>query len=674
MKKEQIKKLAAYSSLSSAFLLLSNAANAQVVYTDVIPDGIGFADDYLLDIDNDGVVDFKLIFIVDASTSYALSELKLRINPLGSNRMAFSIQNVPVTYSGMPSSTYTGGATQIPFTVAPVLNEGAIINAGLNFNSDIVNLYERLNFNVYSNYNPQAITGGSWQGAENKFAAFQFYIDGALHYGWMRLSVDILTGITLHDFAYELNPLTPITTQIVEYTTTWNYAIDGGTIGNAEDLQYSFTAAGDEVDINNYRVICVKKENANAFNIDLANALPADEYLEIMPDGSAEYSGAFSALSRDSDGDIITLGQEYKLFILNVMEPPVGYENILSQASDVVQLIDIVSPATDVFVTDVFDTGNGSDLKVQFSEPAINQGISEYRIMLVQKDLADVFTLDDANLIAAGNYTPVETDSVSYIINLNALTKDVDGNLIEPEKYKCFVLSVSDGTSTNQSALSIPSSATTIETITSAAQNILFEDIAETGNGNDVKISFDAPVYEQTIVEYRIILVDFITAFDFDLDAALAVPASRYITVIPNDNPITIFGNTNTKDSEGNLIVWGVPYFAYVLSTPSTYGIGDTLSQPSNQLIINFPVVESISENTIEGVNIFNENHLIHINLNAQIQNKTQFYLYSSIGQLCFSSEIKQAENVFSVDVAGGIYVAVLQSGDKRAIKKLVIN
>ena len=80
MKKEQLFKLSNYSLFSSAFLLIGNTANAQIIYTDVDPDETAFTDEVQIDMDNDGDVDFKLIFIAETFTSFSTSELKLRIN------------------------------------------------------------------------------------------------------------------------------------------------------------------------------------------------------------------------------------------------------------------------------------------------------------------------------------------------------------------------------------------------------------------------------------------------------------------------------------------------------------------------------------------------------------------------------------------------------------------
>jgi len=673
VKKDQAAKLSNYSIFSSAFLLLSNAANAQIIYTDVDPDETAFTDEVQIDMDNDGDVDFKLIFIAETFTSFSTSELKLRINPLGDNNVAFSTQIVPVTYSGLPWATYTGGATQVVFTVAPLINSGNVIDAELNFSPDLANLYQRLNFNIYSSYDHQAIAGGDWEGAVDKFAAFQFYFDGDLFYGWMRLSVDILSGITLHDYAYESIANTPIITEIVSYTPIWNLVEDAGILGTGEDIQFNFTAPGDEEDIDTYRIICVKKAIADAFTIDIANSLLPEQYLEIIPDGSIAYTAAFTALSKDSDGDLITVSQPYKLFILNVMDPAAGYANMISKASESVELIDTVTAVLDNTIADIDDLGNGLDIKVSFEEAETNQGISEYRVIVVKKDIADVFTLADAEIVAIENYIAVAPGEINYTVFLNELSTDSDGDLIEPAKYKSFILSVADGTSAALSAISEPSEVITLETQTSVVNSISLEDIAELGNGNDIKISFSIPALEQTISAYRVYLVDFATAFDFNVAVAQAVELPNYFAVIPDGNDIILNGNATTTDSEGNLITWGVPYYVYVLSVASVYGIEDTLSPQSNQVVLNFPVIENIEEINNADFQIYQSNNIVYLQINFQIENNATFTIFNNVGQKIAESKISQGLNEFPLDWKNGIYYGIIRSGKNIIPQKLII-
>ena len=673
MKKEQLHKLSNYSLFSSAFLLLSNAANTQVIYTDVDPDETAFTDEVQIDMDNDGDVDFKLVFNAETVTSFTSAELKLRINPLGDNKVAFSTQIVPVTYSGLPWATYTGGATQIVFTVAPLINSGDIIDSGLNFSLNLASLYQRLNFNIYSSYDHQAIGGGDWAGAIDKFAGFQLYLDGALHYGWMRLSVDILTGITIHDYAYKSVANTPITAELVSYTPIWNVVEDAGISGTGEDLQFNFTAPGDEEDIDMYRVICVKKAIAEDFTIDIANTLLPEQYVEVIPDGSIEYTAAFTALSQDSDGDLITVGQPYKLFILNVMDPAAGYANMISKESESVELIDAVSSVLNNAIADIDDLGNGLDIKVAFDEPETIQGISEYRLIIVKKDIADEFTMADAEIVAAENYISIAPGEINYTIFLNEFSTDSEGDIINPEKYKSFILSVADGTSAAINALSEPSEVITIETQTSVVNSITLEDIAETGNGEDIKISFSIPTLEQTIEEYRVYLVDFATAFDFDVIAAQAVELPNYFTVIPDGNDVVLNGNATTTDSEGNLISWGVPYYVYVLSVASVYGIEDTLSPQSNQVILNYPVIENVEVINNGDIQLYHNNNVVYLQINFPVEKNATFTIFNNLGQKIVELKINPGMNAFPLELENGMYFGVVRSGKNIISQKLLI-
>ncbi|MFI5171808.1 MAG: hypothetical protein ACHQFW_05430 [Chitinophagales bacterium] len=670
MKKEQLRQLKNYSAFSASFLLLTNQLDGQLIYTDVDPDINVYLDNVNFDFDNDGDADFKFIFTVETSPSLIPSELKVRINPLGDNKVVYSIQTIPVTYSGTPWSTYTSGATQLLFTVSPVINSGETIDAALNFQTNLANLYELLYFNVYSSANYQPFKPGDWMAETNKFAGLQLSIDGELHYGWVRLSVDATTGITVHDFAYEQNPDTPVMTREVNFSPAWLFANDMGTTGTGADLQFGFTAPEDEPDILVYRIICVKQEGVEDFTLEMANVLAADQYTEIIPDGSIEYLSSFSSLSKDSDGDLITIAQPYQLFILNVMDPASGFLNMISKPGDTVELLDNVLPVVDVVADDFSDLGNGADLQINFNAPETEQGITEYRIIIVKKDDADAFTISDAEAVAAENYIVVLPGSTSYSINLTDATTDSDGDLVEPAKYKAFVLSVVDGTTASVNALSEPSAVITIETNTSVVNPVLLLDVGETGDGNDIKITFPFSALEQTVEEYRVYLVDFATAFDFDATAALVVPLPDYISILPTETDIVINGNSATTDSKGNLITWGVPYYAYVLSMASVYGITDSLSAPSNQLILNYPV--NIDNNDLKGIELFSANNIIHINLNS-IPAQTFFSLTDAEGREVFKAEITELKTTFDLDMPSGIYIGSIIAGENILNKKIKI-
>ena len=345
------------------------------------------------------------------------------------------------------------------------------------------------------------------------------------------------------------------------------------------------------------------------------------------------------------------------LYVHNIMLPATNYLNMLSLPSNEVILVDTVAAVLELSIADVFNNGDATDIRVNFDAPAITQGIEEYRIIIAQKDVADVYTIEEALLLTADKYIAVAPGSTSYEIFLNADLLDVEGNAIQPNRYKAFVLSIPDGSTVANAAMTIVSNVISLEKATSQVPLVTIEDVGEIGNGADIKIDFIIPALEQTIDKYRVYLVDFATAFDFDVNAALA--SSHYFEIIPVGTDITINADVTTKDSEGNLITWGVPYYAYVLSMASEYGIGDTLSAPSNQLILNYPVGINQSAVIADAPNIFTSANQIHIEYNQNTS--SVFELYQITGQLLFTEQLNQNKSTISTQLPQGVYLARLK-------------
>jgi len=576
--------------MSAAYLAVHIDSDAQVIYMDADPDISVLADEYFLDMDGNGSADFKLVFESEFFATFAPPQLKLRLNPLGSNMAAYVTQVVPVTYSGTPWYTYVGGATQLLFTNVPALGSDVWIDEGLAFQSDIGAFYERLFFYIYSESNYQAFSGGEWNGVTDMFAGVRLFSDGAYHYGWLRLNIDEATGILLKDYAFESNPETPIQTRVRDYSIQWIDVQDNGISGTGADLAFTFEAAGNEEDIASYRVICAKSGALDAITVETATALPPENYREIIPTGAMSYSEVFTAFSNDADGDPITTGVEYRLLILNVMEATTGYANILSNRSNVVLLQDTVNTVLEPGQSDIANAGNASDIQVSFDEPLNNNGILEYRIVLAQRDSAMDVTLSDVLALPAAQYIALTPGAITYSVIPAADFPDINGNPVMPEKYKVAVLSIPDGISANVANWTGFIAPVTLETTTVSPVPIL-ADINETASGADLQLTFETIFPEQTVASYQVYFVDFAAAFDFDLDAALASPYFTELT--PTGADVLWIGDNTTRDSDGDSITWGVPYYAYVLSLASEFGLEDTLSVPSNQLILNYPVTIS---------------------------------------------------------------------------------
>ncbi|HNO29549.1 MAG TPA: hypothetical protein PKN15_12210 [Chitinophagales bacterium] len=662
-KKDRSAQLLEYSALSLAFIGLPAIADAQVVYVDVDPDTTTYLDEYELDMDNDGSVDFKLIFDTDIFATFAPPELKLRINPLGSNSVAFLYQSIPVTYSGMPFSTYIDGATAIFFTDVALLNDGDVIDNALNFQLEKAALYSRRFFFIYSESNYAAFGGGYWNETTDHFAGFRLFTDGAYHYGWIRLNVSADSGITLLDYAYELNPETPLTAQVRDYKISWVSVGDAGITETTADLAFSFNAAVDQADIASYRIFCVPTADVNDMTPDIAASLSPDRYVEIIPDGSDVYSGTFSGILLDSNGDPIVEGVNYKLMAVNIMAN--NYLPLLSVPSAKFSLVNTVQMPLNVTLSDLNNTGTGEDVRVKFDAPSITQGISSYRIIILPRDSADAFTLDEALLVTPENFTEVAVGDADYAVMLNSTSTDAYGNLIYLEKYKAVVLSMADDVTVAHDAMSDVSGVVVLETATAVASGVTLSDVNETASGFDLHVSFNYGTPEQTVATYQLYFVDYATAFDFDVAAALASP--NFISFTPDNVDFTFTGNDTLRDSDGDLISWGVPYYAWVLSVSSDFGVSDTLSEPSNQVILNFPVGIETSDAATDQLSYSNG----QFRVSCSEEQTLSFYNLS--GELISSQVIFPGITNLPVDLPAAMYLARLSNGKSLSVLPFVV-
>lgn len=187
MKKSLQNKLKSYSALAGA-VATTGTVNAQIIYTDVIPDvtisttlsGVN------IDLDNGGFVDFMVAEQTGVVSGYAYNEVLSVVPQNGVNAVA---QN--------------GTAGTFPLNAA--LNLSDPIDASLTWATDTVQFAARV-YPASTSYN-----FGNWVGAVDKYFGFRFNLAGATHYGWARF--DVATdgaSFTIKDYAYDATPNTAI--------------------------------------------------------------------------------------------------------------------------------------------------------------------------------------------------------------------------------------------------------------------------------------------------------------------------------------------------------------------------------------------------------------------------------------------------------------------------------
>lgn len=91
-------------------------------------------------------------------------------------------------------------------------------------------------------------------------------------------------------------------------------------------------------------------------------------------------------------------------------------------------------------------------------------------------------------------------------------------------------------------------------------------DVSDNGNGTDMEVSFPTPTtYEDSIAEFRVIVVKDAAAAGFDLADAQAVASANYTVVDTGQAVNTLTLGSGATDTDGDAIANGVPYKVFVL-------------------------------------------------------------------------------------------------------------
>ncbi len=185
--KSLAEKIKSYSTLALSILATTEAANAQVIYTDVNPDTtVQSNGTYGLDLNNDGVTDFNLV----------------QFNGSGADGVAIT----PIQSNAFANSSVTIG----PYTVPSpdTLNFGDTIDVNLNWQQIVPATSTSSGaasstFILGLNFPQFTITGGNWFNAGEHYLGLKFKIGTVDYYGWARLELsEGATQFTLKDYAY----------------------------------------------------------------------------------------------------------------------------------------------------------------------------------------------------------------------------------------------------------------------------------------------------------------------------------------------------------------------------------------------------------------------------------------------------------------------------------------
>ncbi|MBK8228061.1 MAG: T9SS type A sorting domain-containing protein [Flavobacteriales bacterium] len=265
--------------------LIATQAQAQIIYTDVIPDASygGTNDSCYLDLDNNGEADFLIIRREDPG--YCMSCL------IGTHYRVLIY----------PMSTHViSGFTWLSQQFPQCHQSGQVI--GTNLSYSVTNGLMR--DASPSGGCPPILVGCtpwppfSWANYPEGYLGLRFMIAGEIHYGWARLSIPSAAGFTLKDYAYNSVANEPIaagddgaTTGITSialrtmqvspnpFTAALSISLQTGTTGAVLCRVLSLT--GQAVIT---RTVAATS-GPSAITLDLASLAPGTYLLEMQVDG-----------------------------------------------------------------------------------------------------------------------------------------------------------------------------------------------------------------------------------------------------------------------------------------------------------------------------------------------------------------------------------------------------
>lgn len=403
--KQQLKK---YSALSAGLISCAsiNAAVQPGNLDKIIENMLYFnsIDDYSIDLDGNGVVDFvigdgrnaSMYCPIPLANFYGLSPYIYGINGevIGNG----SISNID-TYCGWVKKQH--GASPASILYVSQINSGASINSLQNFSK-----YTRLCNNVAISAYPYSVSYGrygNWSAdTQTNFIGVRFNIGANTHYGWIRLTVDNINHrLTIHDYAYEDTPDTPINAGQMFIAPPPAESLLA--TYSSSQLITSFSASPSEEATEEYRLFVVK----DGTTFGLTEAESNTNFVSISPDGSETYAHYYDATAPDSDGDIFTksnkekahfldtdgqpmvAGQNYRFHILNIAKNPIAEENSMSTPSDMFTVENTVSIEENQSEFEVITSDN--QMKVAINSNLIGANI-EVIDMLGKKHLSQKLT------------------------------------------------------------------------------------------------------------------------------------------------------------------------------------------------------------------------------------------------------------------------------------------
>jgi hypothetical protein len=229
------------------------------------------------------------------------------------------------------------------------------------------------------------------------------------------------------------------------------------------NLNIDFNTPLDESGILEYRAFIVPENQILSFDTTLAASVIADNYFAFETNSPSNHISA--SLNRsdinDINGNMPGYNNIYKVVVMSLTNWNITNRNNLAISNQSVSFFTPCSAPDSVYVLDIGDVGNPTDIEIHFKALADESSISGYRIFILAESETGGFNLMEAESAPEGNYyeiNPSGMPSEFFSVVLPANSVQFNGNAIIPDQvYLVYVMAVANNLSSDFNALSAPS-------------------------------------------------------------------------------------------------------------------------------------------------------------------------------------------------------------------------
>lgn len=627
--------LTTYSTIAGAFLLHTNVADAQLIFTEIDPDKTvsGYIN-YGIDFNDDGID--ELVFEPDTFWTWS---------SFGGGSWGYSSQNLDLlNYAHV---AFEGDRPMfIPF--------GDIVDDSKPFTTANLDVFYG-HFDIPGEWY-EIYSGESWINTEG-FIGVKFNIDANTHYGWIRVIInhspgDNLPRFTIKDYAYNATPNEGAETMLFAASTPKNLILtDIGETGTAADLQLQFDKALDESTVSAYRIILDKTYPYPTLTD--ANVLPPERYMEVIPTGD-DVTVHFNETTLDVDGNLLLPDTYYRAYVLSVADGINVIFNDLSYSSNI-ENYEFVEASPAAY----------PNLAVNFIDNDMSAFYVTYNFYTTDVDTIKVFITDYIyyELDELMTFSPEYYEISNPVIGTNTVTFTADNLVYLSEtpvlfnKYYCYLVSVPDGTESSSYSYTFTADYF-LYPYSDIAPEIINSNIS--GNITDIHVNYPMFENEEKLNEYQIVVVPEGQLFMNTM--ADTLEWNEAYNFFPTGEDISKDLQITTRDVNGDNILPGIYYQVYVVLKGNVSPVYYTCSQPSSVFILTEPLSVSAVKNTIAMECIGTNLHIMISNLST-----TNMQIVNAAGEIVFQNKLTNNETTIDLSfLPAGMYIASVTTANEK--------